>query len=269
MNILSAKTLAGRVGAALVGVAAIGLAGAASAETIRIGVSAGPHAQILDAVKPIAAKQGLDIKIIEFTDYVIPNAALASGEIEANSFQHQPYLDNQVQDRGYKLVSVGKTVVFPMGIYSKKVKNLSELSSGASVAIPNDPTNGGRVLLLLQSAGLIKLADGTGLKPTVADITGNPKQLQIVELDAAQLPRSLDDTDISAINTNYAVEAGLDPAKDAVLREAADGPYVNIIAVQTARKDEPWVKTLVESYHTDAVKQFLAERFKGAVIAGW
>ncbi len=122
MNILSAKTLAGRVGAALVGVAAIALAGAASAETIRIGVSAGPHAQILDAVKPIAAKQGLDIKIIEFTDYVIPNAALASGEIEANSFQHQPYLDNQVQDRGFKLVSVGKTVVFPMGIYSKKVK---------------------------------------------------------------------------------------------------------------------------------------------------
>ena len=127
MNILSAKALAGRVGAALVGVAAIALAGAASAETIRIGVSAGPHAQILDAVKPIAAKQGLDIKIIEFTDYVIPNAALASGEIEANSFQHQPYLDNQVQDRGYKLVSVGKTVVFPMGIYSKKVKKLSEL----------------------------------------------------------------------------------------------------------------------------------------------
>jgi D-methionine transport system substrate-binding protein len=125
MSILSAKTLAGRVGAALIGVAAIALAGAASAETIRIGVSAGPHAQILDAVKPIAAKQGLDIKVIEFTDYVIPNAALASGEIEANSFQHQPYLDNQVQDRGLKLVSVGKTVVFPMGIYSKKVKNLS------------------------------------------------------------------------------------------------------------------------------------------------
>ena len=165
-----------RVGAALVGVAAIALAGAASAETIRIGVPAGPHAQILDAVKPIAAKQGLDIKIIEFTDYVIPNAALASGEIEANSFQHRPYLDNQVQDRGFKLVSVGKTVVFPMGIYSK-VKKLSELSNGASVAIPNDPTNGGRALLLLQDQGLIKLSPEAGLKATPIDITENPKKL--------------------------------------------------------------------------------------------
>jgi len=241
----------------------------ALAETVKIGVTPGPHAEILEQVKPIAHAKGLDIEIVEFSDYVVPNAALDSGELDANSFQHEPYLVNEIDKRGYKISKVANTVTFPIGIYSKKIKAIGELRDGATVGIPNDPTNGGRVLLLLQSAGLITLADGVGLKPTVADITGNPKKLEIVELDAAQLPRSLDDTDISAINTNYAVEAGLDPAKDAILREAADGPYVNIIAVQTARKDEPWVKTLVESYHTDAVKQFLADRFKGAVIAGW
>ncbi|WP_225766938.1 MetQ/NlpA family ABC transporter substrate-binding protein [Inquilinus sp. Marseille-Q2685] len=241
----------------------------AVAETVKIGVTPGPHAEILEQVKPIAHEKGLDIEIVEFSDYVVPNAALDSGELDANSFQHEPYLVNEIDKRGYKISKVASTVTFPIGIYSKKIKAIGELRDGAAVGIPNDPTNGGRVLLLLQSAGLIKLADGVGLKPSVADITENPKKLEIVELDAAQLPRSLDDTDISAINTNYAVEAGLDPAKDAILREAADGPYVNIIAVQTARKDEPWVKTLVESYHTDAVKQFLAERFKGAVIASW
>jgi len=241
----------------------------ALAETVKIGATPGPHAEILEQVKPIAHAKGLDIEIVEFSDYVVPNAALDTGELDANSFQHEPYLVNEIEKRGYKLSKVASTVTFPIGIYSKKIKAIGELRDGAKVGIPNDPTNGGRVLLLLQSAGLITLADGVGLKPTVLDITGNPKQLEIVELDAAQLPRSLDDTDISAINTNYAVEAGLDPGKDAILREAADSPYVNIIAVQTARKDEPWVKTLVESYHTDAVKQFLADRFKGAVIAGW
>lgn len=245
------------------------LAQSATAETVKIGVTPGPHAEILEQVKPIAHARGLDIEIVEFTDYVVPNAALDSGELDANSFQHEPYLVNEIEKRGYKLSKVANTVTFPIGFYSRKIKAIGELRDGATVGIPNDPTNGGRVLLLLQSAGLIKLADGVGLKPTVADITDNPKKLEIVELDAAQLPRSLEDTDISAINTNYAVEAGLDPAKDAILREAPDGPYVNIIAVQTARKDEPWVKILVESYHSDTVKQFLATRFKGAVIAGW
>lgn len=262
---MSLKTILAAASFAL----AVGGTGAASAETIRIGVTPGPHAEILEQVKPIAHAKGLDIEIVEFSDYIVPNAALDTGELDANSFQHEPYLLNEIDKRGYKLSKVASTVTFPIGIYSKKIKAIGELRDGARVGIPNDPTNGGRVLLLLQSAGLITLADGVGLKPTVLDITGNPKKLEIIELDAAQLPRSLDDTDISAINTNYAVEAGLDPAKDAVLREAADSPYVNIIAVQTARKDEPWVKTLVESYHTDAVKQFLAERFKGAVVAGW
>ena len=269
MNILSAKILASRVGAALVGVAAIALAGAASAETIRVGVSAGPHAQILEAVKPIAAKDGLDIKIIEFTDYVVPNAALASGEIEANSFQHQPYLDNQVQDRGLKLVSVGKTVVFPMGFYSNKVKKLADLPNGATVAIQNDPTNGGRSLLLLQAQGLIKLRDGAGLKATPIDVVENPKNIRIVELDAAQLPRSLGDVDAAAVNTNYALESGLDPETDAIARESAESPYTNIIAVRAEDKDKPWVKQLVAAYHTPEVKQFVLEKFKGSVVPGW
>lgn len=241
----------------------------ALAETVKIGVTPGPHAEILEQVQPIAHAKGLDIEIVEFSDYVMPNAALDTGEIDANSFQHAPYLVNEIDKRGYKISRVANTVTFPLGVYSKKIKAIGELRDGATVGIPNDPTNGGRVLLLLQQAGLIKLSGGAGLKPTVADITENPKQLEIIELDAAQLPRSLDDTDISAINTNYAIEAGLDPARDALLREAADGPYVNIIAVQTARKDEPWVKTLLDSYHSDAVKQFIATRFRGAVVAGW
>ncbi|MBA4791329.1 MAG: MetQ/NlpA family ABC transporter substrate-binding protein [Pseudomonadota bacterium] len=245
------------------------LATGASAQTIKIGVTPGPHAQILEAVKPIAAKKGLDIQIVEFSDYVVPNTALEAGEIQANSFQHQPYLDNQVKDRGYKIVSVGTTVNFPIGIYSKKYKSLDDLPVGATVAIPNDPTNGGRVLLLLKDKGYIKLRDGVGFKPSVADITENPKKLKIVEIDAAQLPRSLPDVDAAGINTNYAKEAGLDPVKDPILREDPKGPYVNVIAVRTQDKDKPWVATLVESYHSPEVKTFIDQTFKGAVLSSW
>lgn len=241
----------------------------ASAEAIKVGVSAGPHAQILEQVKGIAAKQGLDIEILEFTDYVIPNQALSQGDLQANSFQHQPYLDNQVKDRGYELVSVGKTVVFPMGIYSKKVKSLDEVKDGARIAVPNDPTNGGRALLLLQAKGLITLRDGAGLKASPVDITANPKKLQIVELDAAQLPRSLDDVDAAAVNTNYALEAGLNPNTDTIARENSESPYANVIAVRTVDKDKPWVATLVNAYHTAEVRQFVLDKFKGAVAPAW
>ncbi|WP_127088517.1 MetQ/NlpA family ABC transporter substrate-binding protein [Aquabacter cavernae] len=245
------------------------LATGASAQTIKVGVTPGPHAQILEAVKPIAAKKGLDIQIVEFSDYVVPNTALEAGELQANSFQHQPYLDNQVADRGYKIVSVGTTVNFPIGIYSKKYKSLDDLPVGATVAIPNDPTNGGRVLLLLKDKGYIKLRDGVGFKPSVADITDNPKKLKIVEIDAAQLPRSLPDVDAAGINTNYAKEAGLDPVKDPILREDPKGPYVNVIAVRTQDKDKPWVATLVESYHSPEVKAFIDQTYKGAVLSSW
>lgn len=244
-------------------------ASAASAETIRVAVTPGPHAQILEAVKPIAAAKGLDIRIIEFSDYVVPNQALDAGEIEANSFQNQPYLDNQKVDRGYRIDPVALTVNFPLGVYSKKWKSWGEVPDGATIAIQNDPTNGGRALLLLQDKGVIKLKDGVGFKPTVVDIVGNPKKLKFIELDAAQTPRSLDDVDAASINTNYAVSAGLDPVKGPILREDAKGPYVNLLAVREADKDKPWVKTLVDSYHSPEVKAFVLETFKGSVLPSW
>lgn len=237
-------------------------------QTLRIGVSPGPHAEILEKVKPLLAQKGIDLKIIEFSDYVVPNQALAAGELEANSFQNQPYLDNQVKDRGFKIESVGLTVNFPLGIYSSKYKSWAEVPDGATVAIQNDPTNGGRSLLLLQDKGIIKLKDGVGFKPSPADIVANPKKIKILEIEAAQTPRSLADVAAAAINTNYAVDAKIDPAS-AILREDAKGPYVNLIAVRSADKDKPWVKTLVDTYHSPEIKAFVAERFKGAVLAGW
>lgn len=244
------------------------LAASAQTQTLKIGVTPGPHAQILEVVKPIAAKNGLDIKIIEFSDYVVPNQALDAGELDANSFQNQPYLDNQTKDRGYKIEAVGLTVNFPLGIYSKKHKSWADIPEGARIAIQNDPTNGGRSLLLLQDKGVIKLKDGVGFKPTVADIVENAKKLKFIEIDAAQTPRSLDDVDAAAVNTNYATEAGLNPA-DSILKEDPKGPYVNLLAVRAADKDKPWVKTLVASYHSPEVKAFVLEKFKGAVIAAW
>ena len=237
--------------------------------TLTIGVTAGPHAQIFEVVKPIAAKAGLIVKIVEFSDYNIPNAALAAGDLQANSFQHRPYLDNQIKDRGYDLVSAAPTVVFPMGIYSRQVKQLSDLPTEAIVAIPNDPTNGGRALLLLQAQGLLTLRDGVGIRGTVLDLVANPKSLKLKELDAAQLPRSLDDVAAAAINTNYALEAGLNPLTDAVARESPDSPYTNVIAVRRADAGQPWVATLVAAYHAPEVRQFILDHFKGAVVPGW
>lgn len=252
-----------------IGALAAGLAGVASAQQsqiIKVGVTPGPHAQILEAVKPIAARKGIDIQIIEFSDYVVPNAALESGELQANSFQHKPYLDNQKADRGYKIEPIGYTVNFPIGIYSKKYKSWDAVPQGGTLSIPNDPTNGGRVLLLVRDKGALKLRDGVGFKPTIADIVENPKKLKIVEIDAAQTPRTLDDVDAAAVNTNYATQAGLDPVKDAILREDPKAPYANVIAVRAADKDKPWVKVLVESYQTPEIRDFILTRFKGAVL---
>ncbi|NEW94449.1 MetQ/NlpA family ABC transporter substrate-binding protein [Rhodopseudomonas sp. BR0M22] len=248
---------------------ALAFAGAAHAETIRVGVTAGPHAEILDVVKKVAAERGLDIKPIEFTDYVVPNQALAQKELEANSFQHEPYLKAQVAKTGWKIVKVANTIASPQGVYSVKVKALADLKQGATVAIANDPSNGARGLQILALHGLIKLKDGVGATATVADITDNPKKLKFVELDAAQLPRSLQDVDLVSINNNYAVQAGLDPSKDALARETIEGPWVNIIAVREEDKDKPWVKQLIDAYHSDPVKQFVETRFKGTYIPAW
>ena len=254
--------------AALVTLAAA-LPAAAQTQTVRIGATPGPHAQILEAVKPIALKRGLDLKVVEFSDYVAPNAALTAGEIDANSFQHGPYLDNQRADRGYKIEPVARTVNFPIGVYSKKHKSFDQVAAGSTLAIPNDPTNGGRALLLLQDKGVLKLRPDVGLKPTVADIVENPRRLKFVEIDAAQAPRVLDDVAAAVVNTNYATQAGLKPVRDAILREDPKGPYVNLIAVRAEDKDKPWVKALVGSYHSPEVKAFVEETFGGAVLAGW
>ncbi len=257
------------VAGALLAAVVLGFGAArAAAETIKVGVTGGPHAQVMEAVKKVAAK-GLEIRIVEFSDYVQPNAALAAGDLDANSYQHAPYLDAQVKDRGYRIVRVADTVTFPMGIYSKRMESLSELQPGARIAVPNDPTNGGRALLLLQKQGVIKLRDGAGLAATRLDIVGNPRKLKIVELDAAQIPRSLGDVDAAAINTNFAMEAGLQPRRDAIAIESPDGPYVNILAMREADRDKPWVAKLVAAYHSPEVKRYLEGKFGGAVIASW
>jgi D-methionine transport system substrate-binding protein len=242
---------------------------AARAETIKVGVTAGPHAQIFEAVKSIAAKNGLDIEIVEFKDYVALNAALNAGELQANSFQNQPYLDNQVAERDYKIETIAQTVNFPVGIYSRKYQSWDALPSGSKVSIPNDPTNGGRFLLLLQDKGVLKLKAGAGFKPKVADIIGNPNNLEIVEVEAAQTAQSLDHVDAAGINTNFATLADLDPVKDPILREDPKGPYTNIIVVRSADKDKPWVKTLVQSYQTPEIREFVLTKFKGAVLPSW
>lgn len=246
------------------------IAGAANAQdSIRIGVTPGPHAQIMEKVAELAAADGLTIEIIEFSDYVVPNQALADGDLDANSFQHQPYLDNQVADRGYAIASIAQTVNFPMGIYSQDLTSLDAIEDGGSIAIPNDPTNGGRALLLLEALGLISIEDGIGLRATPLDIEGNEKNLRIVELDAAQLPRSLADVDAAAINTNYALEAGLNPQEDSIAREEALSPYVNVIAVRSEDLEAEWARNLVAHYHSDAVKAFVEETFKGSVVTAW
>ncbi len=243
------------------------LAQAQDKTSIKVGVTAGPHAQILEQVKKEAAKEGLAIQVVEFSDYVQPNAALAAGDLDANSYQHKPYLDQQVADRGYKFSNVANTVTFPIAIYSKKIKGLDALKAGARVGIPNDPTNGGRVLLLLQEKGLIKLKADAGLKATPLSVVENPRKLRFVELDAAQLPRSLDDLDAAAINTNYALVAGLNPAKDAIAVEGPKGPYANVLVVRTADQSQPWVAKFVKAYRSPEVRAFIQSEFKGSVLA--
>ncbi|MBV8618740.1 MAG: MetQ/NlpA family ABC transporter substrate-binding protein [Curvibacter sp.] len=254
---------------ALLALSAVSGLALAQDKPLKIGVTAGPHAQIFEQVKKLAEKEGLKIQVVEFSDYIQPNAALAAGDLDANSYQHKPFLDQQVKDRGYKLVSVGYTVNFPIGLYSHKVKSLDELKPGARFGIPNDPTNGGRVLLVLQDKGLIKLRPDAGLKATPLDVVDNPRKIKFVELEAAQLPRALDDLDAAAINTNYALPAGLQPGKDSIAQESAKSPYVNVIAVREQDKDKPWVGKLLKIYQSEEIRKFIQSEFKGAVVPGF
>ncbi|KVE98329.1 MetQ/NlpA family lipoprotein [Burkholderia vietnamiensis] len=241
----------------------------ADSQTLKIGTMSGPDAQIWSEVTKVAAREGLAIKVIEFNDYVQPNAALDAGDLDANGFQHQPFLDSQIKQRGYRIVNVGLTYTAPMGFYSKKLKSLKDLPVGGKVGIQNDPSNGNRALLLLQKYGVIKLKPGVGtngVNATPLDVAENPKKIRIVELDAAQLPRALPDLDAASINTDYAVKAGLTPVKDAIAIEDLRGPYANLIAVRAQDKDKPWVKKLVAAYESDDVRKFIDRTFGGAIV---
>lgn len=241
-----------------------------SAKTVlKVGASAVPHAEILQVVKPLLEKEGIDLQIVEFSDYVQPNLALNDKELDANFFQHTPYLENFVAEHKVDLVNAGGIHIEPMGIYSKKVKDLNELKAGAAVALPNDPTNGGRSLLLLEKAGLLKLKAGVGVKATVQDIVENPKQLQFKEVEAAQVPRALDDVDAAVINTNYAMQADLVPSKDALLIEDSSSPYVNIVAVRKGDENRPEIQKLLKALKSEDVKKFINEKYKGAVVAAF
>ncbi|SFG38627.1 MetQ/NlpA family ABC transporter substrate-binding protein [Sulfitobacter dubius] len=240
-----------------------------AAEEIKVGVSPGEHAEIMEEVARIAEPMGLDIDVIEFSDYVVPNQALADGDIQANSFQHVPYLEAQMKDRGFELSVVGNTITTPMGVYSDKITDIADLEEGATFGIPNDPTNGGRALLVLQELGMIKVDEAAGLVPTVLDITENPKELSFKELDAAQLPRSLADLSAALINTNYAIASGLNPKEDSIAMESAENPYVNVIAVRKGDEEAAWVETLLKVYHSDEIKTFIDESYQGTVITSW
>lgn len=234
-------------------------------KTVKIGVTQGLHAEIMEEVKKEAAKQGIDIQVVEFSDFITPDSALDNGELDMNSYQHKPFLDNMVQKKGLKLTAIGKTLVAPMAVYSNKIKDVKDIPDGAKIAIPNDPSNGARALLLLAKEGLIKTKDGVEF-PAVTDITENPKNYQIVELDAAQLPRSLDDVDLAAVNTNYALDAGLNPITDSLFREDKDSPFAAVFAVREKDADNPTYKKVVEIYQSDPIRKFMEEKYKGAVI---
>ncbi len=239
---------------------------AAHAGEISVAATAVPHAELLEFVKPALAKEGVELKIKVFTDYVQPNVQVAEGRLDANFFQHQPYLDEFNASRGTTLVSIAGVHVEPFGAYSSKIKKLDELSEGAQVVIPNDATNGGRALLLLQKAGVIKLKAGAGITATVKDIAENPKGIKVRELEAATLPRVLAQVDLALINTNYALEAGLNPTKDALVIEGADSPYVNILVTAAEKKDNADLQKLAKALHTPEVKKFIADQYKGAVV---
>lgn len=239
---------------------------AVHAGEISVAATAVPHAELLEFVKPALAKEGVELKIKVFTDYVQPNVQVAEGRLDANFFQHQPYLDEFNASRGTALVSIAGVHVEPFGAYSSKIKKLDELSEGAQVVIPNDATNGGRALLLLQKAGVIKLKDGAGITATVKDIAENPKGIKVRELEAATLPRVLAQVDLALINTNYALEAGLNPTKDALVIEGADSPYVNILVTTAEKKNNADLQKLAKALHTPEVKKFIADQYKGAVV---
>lgn len=233
---------------------------------LNVAASSTPHAEILEQVVDVLAEQGIDLQIHEYGDYVVPNTAVEEGEEDANYFQHIPYLESFNEKEGTHLVSVGGIHIEPMGVYAGKTASLEQLPDGAEIAVPNDPTNEGRALLLLEAQGLIKLADSSNLEATPNDIVENPKNLTFKELEAAMIPNAVDEVDLSVINVNYALEAGFNPTEDALAIEDADSPYVNIVAVKEGNENNPAVLALVEALQSDTVRDFINETYGGAVV---
>ncbi|WP_415753888.1 MetQ/NlpA family ABC transporter substrate-binding protein [Pseudomonas leptonychotis] len=238
----------------------------AQAESLSVAATAVPHAEILEFVKPALAKEGVELNIKVFTDYVQPNVQVAEKRLDANFFQHQPYLDEFNSSRGTTLISVAGVHVEPFGAYSSQHKTLADLPPGANVVIPNDATNGGRALLLLQKAGVITLKPDAGILATPKDIVENPKTIKVRELEAATLPRVLTQVDLALINTNYALEAKLNPTKDALVIEGNDSPYVNILVARADNKDSAAMQKLAKALNSAEVKAFIAEKYQGAVV---
>ncbi|MDR1039214.1 MAG: MetQ/NlpA family ABC transporter substrate-binding protein [Deltaproteobacteria bacterium] len=233
---------------------------------VTVGTVAGSDVDMLEKAVEVAAKDGLQVEIREFSDYGQLNPALAAGDIDMNSFQHIPFLESYLKDHPDGLVSIGTTYVSPMGFFSKRIKSLDELKKGDTVVIPNDPSNGGRALLLLQAAGKLKITPGVGITPTPFDVAENPLELKIVEVDAAQTFASLEDAAAAAINNNYAQDAGLNPLKDSIYLEDQNSPYVNVIVVREADRDNPRFRRFVKAYQSQEVADFILEKFGGATV---
>ena len=238
-------------------------------QVLKVGASPVPHAELLNLVKDDLKAEGIDLQIIEFTDYVKPNLSLNDGEIDANFFQHVPYQDSFNKEHGTDIVSVGTVHVEPLGLYSKKFKSVEELPEGAQIAIPSDAVNGGRALILLASKGLITLTADAGLEATEKDIAENPKNFKFTAVEAAQLPRVLEDVDASIINGNYALEASLNPAKDAILLEGADSPYANILSVKKGNEADERVAKLLKALQSEKVKAYIESHYNGGVVAAF
>jgi D-methionine transport system substrate-binding protein len=238
-----------------------------AAEPVKLVVGATvPHADILKFIAPKLKEEGVELEVKEFTDYVQPNVQLYEKELDANYFQHQPYLDEQNSQNGFDLVPVVGVHVEPFGAYSNKIKSADELADGATIAIPNDPTNGGRALLLLQKQGLIKLKDDAGITATAKDIVENPKNLKFKETDAAMLPRLLPEVDLALINTNFALEANLNPTKDALFIEDKDSPYTNLLVARPDNKDSEAIQKLAKALTSDEVRTFINDTYEGALV---
>ncbi|HLR59711.1 MAG TPA: MetQ/NlpA family ABC transporter substrate-binding protein [Pseudogracilibacillus sp.] len=240
-----------------------------SDESLKVGVTGGPHELIFEVVQDLAKEDGLDLELVVFSDYIMPNTALDEGEIDLNSYQHGPFLDEYNDDHDTNLVAAFPSVLSAIGVYSNDVTDIKEIPEGAQVGIPNDPSNSSRALVLFEEAGVIKLDDDKRDNATILDIVENEKDIEFTELDAAQLPKMLDEVDLAVINGNFATESGLDPTTDSIFTESTDSPYVNVVAVKAGNEDDPVIDQIKEYYYTDEVKDFILEEYKGAYQPSW